>query len=47
MVDFEYHTENRENWLNIDTIRIPCQIIYLLNSIYQTILPFNSGHSLS
>ena len=33
-MDFGNHTENRENWLNIDTIRIPCQIIYLVNSIY-------------
>ena len=34
IVDFEHHTENRGNWINIDTIRIPCPIIYPFNSVY-------------
>jgi len=34
IVSFWHCNENREDWLNIDTIRILYKIIYLLNSIY-------------
>ncbi|MCP4264950.1 MAG: hypothetical protein GY777_05130, partial [Candidatus Brocadiaceae bacterium] len=34
IVDFEHRNENREDWLNIDTIRISFQIIYIVISIY-------------
>ena len=34
MSGFGHRNENREDWLNIDTIRIPYQIIYCVNSIY-------------
>ena len=34
IVAFEHRNENREDWLNIDTIRIPCRIIYIVNSKY-------------
>ena len=36
-MDFGNRSENKDDWLNIDTIRIPCQIIYLLNTIYYKI----------
>jgi len=34
IIGFGHRNENIEDWLNIDTIRIPCKIIYLLNTIY-------------